>query len=287
MPDYARLGHTPDLAGVGGTGFPYNRLSYPIPLIIDRVQPDTLSAATTLLARLSVAAGRPIAVDTTASIASIADKNAIFVNTISQIPSTVLAQLGVGDEARSNWGETVASIRPDTQATFDDWRERLRGSGWRGQASRFQDWMDRTFNVSLDTFRLFRQATPAFTPGGNDSLLVAADANPAGTGSWTLVTAPTVGALQEGIRELTGYASWRQLNGHISTLNPVSGGLSSIPAAGHAFIETQPFSFRNYRLIAANWLSSNALSYAMVLSALSILLGLATAALLATLGRKQ
>ena len=96
----------PNLAGVGGTGFPYNRLSYPIPLIIDRVQPDTLSAATTLLARLSVAAGRPIAVDTTASIASIADKNAIFVSTISQIPSTVLAQLGVGDEARSNWGET-------------------------------------------------------------------------------------------------------------------------------------------------------------------------------------
>ena len=64
MPDYAHIGRTPELAALGGTAFPYNRAEYGIPLIIDRTQPDSLSAAATLLGRMSVAAGRLIPIDT-------------------------------------------------------------------------------------------------------------------------------------------------------------------------------------------------------------------------------
>jgi len=287
MPDYARIGRTPELSGLGGTGFPYGRADYPVPLVIDRAQPESLSAAATLLARMAVSAGRLIAVDTNASVASIADRNAIFLVAISQAPSMVLAQVGISDESRTSWGETVASIKPDTQATFEQWRDRLRGSGWRGQVSRFEEWLSGTFNVSMDTFRIFRAEEPAFVPGGNASLLVAASPNPAGTGTWTLISAPTIGALKEGVEELTTTSNWRQIGGHITTINATNNDVSRIAADRFEFIETVPFSFGNYRLIAANWLSSNALSYGLVLTILSIALGLATAGLLAAFGRQR
>ena len=287
MPDFARIGRVPELSGLGGTGFPYSRADYPIPLVLDRNQPDSLSAATTLLARMSLAAGRLIEVDTNTSVASIADKHAIFVNAISQMPPAVLAQIGVSDESRSTWGETVASVRPDTGATFDQWRERLRGSGWRGQVSRFEEWMSTTFNVSRDTFRFFRSNEPAFTPGGNASLMVASNFNPAGTGNWTLVSAPTMPGLKEGMVALTSRTKWQQLGGHITTLDATTNGISRIPASQFEFFETLPSSFTNYRLIAANWLSSNALSYGLAISFMAIVLGLATARMLGVLGRRQ
>jgi hypothetical protein len=287
MPDYARIGRMPDLASLAGTAFPYNRRENPIPLIIHRTHPDSLSAAATLLARMSVAAGRLIPVDTAASVASIADKDAIFLLPISQVPPAVLAQVGVSDDSRTNWGETAASVEPDTQTTFDEWRERLRGSGWRGQVSLFEEWLSRTFNVSMDTFRMFRSEAPAFAPDGNASLLLASNVNPAGTGNWMLVAAPTVNALKDGVSEMTRRTNWPQLGGHITTLNPTSNDVSRIPTEQFEFVETQPFSLKNYRLIAANWLSSNALSYGLSLIVLSISLGLATAGLLGTFGRKH
>ena len=287
MPDYARIGRTPELASLAGTGFPYSRAQSPVPVVFDRTQPDALTAAATLLARMSVAAGRIIPVDTNASIASLADTDAIFLSSISQVPPTVLAQLGVSDESRVAWGDTVASVKPDTQATFDEWRDRLRGSGWRGRVSRFEEWMDETFNVSTDSFRLFRADTPAFEPGGNASLLVASNYSPSGAGSWTLISAPTTSALRDGVDDLIRRPSWKQLAGRITTLTPSTNSVMSMPAESVRFIETQPFSLSNYRLIAANWLSSNALSYGLVLVILSIGLGLATAGLLGTFGRRD
>ena len=87
--------------------------------------------------------------------------------------------------------------------------------------------------------------------------------------------------------ELTRYTNWRQMGGHITTLNPATNGVSRIPTKEFEFIETVPFSLNNYRLIAANWLSSNALSYGLVLTVLSIVLGLATAGLLGAFGRRD
>jgi hypothetical protein len=139
----------------------------------------------------------------------------------------------------------------------------------------------------METFRIFRDDAPAFTPGGNASLLVASNFSPTGNGSWTLISAPTVGALKDGMDELTNQSNWRQLGGHITTLNPATNSVSRIPTEEFEFVETVPFSFKNYRLIAANWLSSNALSYGFALTILSIALGLATAGLLGTFGRRD
>ena len=287
VPAFARIARTPNLAAISGTGFPYSRSEYAIPMIVDRTQPETVSAAVTLMARMSVAAGRLIPVDSSTAATAVGDRNALFVSAISQVPPAVLAQVGVSNQSTSTWGESVASIRPNTEATFDQWREKLRGSGWRGQVSSLQDWMNRTFNISTNSFRIFPGPAAEFTPQGSASLVVAQEASPTSGGTWTLVTAPTVGALRDGVRSLAEQNTWRQLGGHITTVDSGDDKVATVNVTRFDFVETQPFSLSNYRLIIANWLSANALSYAVILTLLSILLGFATAGLLGSLGRKK
>lgn len=287
MPDYARIGRTPNLSAISGTGFPFNRTEYPIPLIVDRAQPEALSAAATMLARMSVAAGRMIAVDPDASMASAAGRDALFIGPIAQIAPEVLAQVGVSNEGSANWGDTVASIDSNTEATFDEWRDRLSGSGWRGQVSVFQDWMQRTFNVSMNSFSLFAARPPDFAPSGNTSVLLAEQASPDGGGTWLMVTAPTVNSLMDGIGAMTSQVNWRQMGGRITTFDGVNNKVSAISSSSFTFIETQPFSIANARLIIANWLSANAFYYSIALTLLSIMLGLATKIFLSSLGRRK
>ena len=63
VPTFARIARQPDLSEMSGTGFPYNRSQHPVALIIERGQSGALSAAATLLGRMSVAAGRTIPVE--------------------------------------------------------------------------------------------------------------------------------------------------------------------------------------------------------------------------------
>lgn len=63
--------------------------------------------------------------------------------------------------------------------------------------------------------------------------------------------------------------------------------VSALPATTQKFVETQPVSINNFRLIVANWLSSNILSYSLVLVATCFLVGIATSALLSRSGRRH
>ncbi|RWE32214.1 cellulose biosynthesis cyclic di-GMP-binding regulatory protein BcsB [Mesorhizobium sp.] len=287
MPDFARIARIPDLAAISGTGAPYSRTDYALPLIMDRAQPETVSAGVTLMARMSVAAGRLIGVDSSTAAAAVSDRNAVFISPLSQVPPAVLAQVGVSGNSSSTWGLVVASIKPNTETTFDEWRQKLRGSGWRGQISSLEDWMGRTFNISMDSFRIFPGRPAEYTPQGSASLLVAQETSPTVGGTWTVITAPTASALREGVRTLTQQRSCRQMGGHLTTVDSGDDKVATLPVTRFSFVETQPFSLSNYRLIVANWLSANALSYAAVLTVLSIVLGLATAGLLASLGRRK
>jgi hypothetical protein len=171
--------------------------------------------------------------------------------------------------------------------TFDDWRDRLSGTGLRERLVAFEEWLNSTFNISMDSFRLFEGPPVPFAPEGNVNMLMAQQPSPAGNGVWTLATAPSGASLDEGMRALASQANWRQLDGRLTTFDSVEGKLSSLPVGGFRFVETQPFSLSNYRLIVANWLSANALFYSIALTILSILLGLATAGLLGSLGRRK
>jgi hypothetical protein len=285
MPTFARVGRIPNLSATSGTAFPY-RTQDSVPLVVDSAQPETLSAAMTLMARMSVAAGYPIPVDPTATVSGIASRPAIFIGPVSQIPSTVMSQVGVSSEGNANWGAATAPDGPSTDATFSQWRERLSGSGWRGQVSSFQDWLNRTFNISGETLRLLPGSDHPFSPQPGSALLVAQHANPTETGTWTVVAAPDAAKLKDGVERLARYGTWRQLAGRITTIDVTGEKIEVEPVERFELVETQPFSLANYRLILANWLSANTLSYALLLTVLSILLGLATAGLMRSLGRR-
>lgn len=289
MPDFARIGQLPNLSAAAGTGFPYGRIRQPIPMFIDRIDTSTLSAAATFLGKLAVAAGHPIAVETVASPAMIGNRNALFIGALSGMPQMVFSQMNIAEDSRATWGtaprDQAADI--DTPAAFDQWRQKLRGGSWRGQINALEDWIQRNFDISLASLRFAPRSEPSFIPLRESSLLVSQGTSPDGSGTWTVIAAPTTKDLEEGMRALSVQKIWNQLAGRISTYQPGAATLRSVPVNAFEFMPTQSVSLGNYRLIAANWLSTNILSYAGLLAAAAVLLGLATAALLGNLGRRK
>lgn len=291
IPSFARIGRRPDLAALAGTGFPYNRSAVPIPLILERNEPGALSAAAAIFARMSVAAGRAINVDTSLSPAMANGRDSIFVSSIANTPVEILTHFGVSPQSQSDWAERSRPVAPgeplpDNATTFERWRQQLSGSGWRGRVSALEDWLSRTFDFSVTS--LFRTPDPTdFMPSQAMSLILAQQKSIGEGGTWTLITAPSGLQLELGMQAMGKVENWNKIGGHISTLDSQSDSVSVLPVVSFDFVATQPLSIANYRLIAANWLSGNILAFAGWLVALCSLLGLATAGLLAVFGRRS
>ncbi|WFR95528.1 cellulose biosynthesis cyclic di-GMP-binding regulatory protein BcsB [Rhizobium tumorigenes] len=289
MPDFARVGQRPNLAATGGTGYPYGLIENVLPVYLDRVDADTLSASATFLARLALMAGRPIPIEVATSPAGIGDRNALFIGPISQIPPTALTQLNIAPASQVSWRPNTAG-KPadvDTGATFEQWRSMVSGGSWTGQISAFEDWMRRNFDISFSSLRFAPSAEATFMPSNAATIMVAQGASPDGNGTWTIVTSPTASDLRSGLMALSAEDTWPELSGRVTTYAAATKKIETVPVARFAFVPTQDFSFSNYRLVAANWLSTNILSYALLFAALTMLMGLATAALLSNLGRRR
>lgn len=292
MPDFARIGRRPDLAGISGTGFPYSRSPTPVPLLLERGSLPALSAAATLLARMSVVAGRLIPVDLTHTPAAAIDRDAIFVGTIDSLQPQLLGDLGLAPEARTVWGNAPTGIDPasdkaETRQVFDRWREQLSDGGWRGRISVFEDWLSRNFDITPDALQLTPRKNPAFMPGNDIRLVMAQELSPTGNGTWTTLTAPTDEALADGMAALAASDAWSLISGQVTTYREAEPRIGNVGVGQFQFVETQPATLANYRLIVANWLSANALSYAAALIIFCIFLGVATEALLSVLGRRS
>jgi hypothetical protein len=308
MPEYARIGRLPDLAGLAGRGFPYDGSGESTALVVDSADADAVSAAATLLAKLAVARGRVMPIDM-ASAATVGQRNAIFVAPSAQTSDEVLNQVGVDLSIRTTWigpakiSPEIArdvsvqtppadpgfakSDAPDTQATFNRWRRELSdGGGWSGNVSSLQDWLQRTFELSAGNLRFLPIADVAFQPASDSAILLAQATNPTGDGAWTLLTAPSSSLLREGAKTLTAQRQWSTVAGHIVSYDVKTGTLRAQDVTTFSFLPTQPFSIANLRLIAANWLSENILAYSLLLLATCLLLGLATARLVSRIGRQ-
>jgi cellulose synthase operon protein B len=289
IPDFARVGQRPNLAATAGTGYPYGRAAAPLPMIIDPLDTDTISASATFLGRLAMMAGRPIPIDLATSAAGIGDRDAMFVGPISQIPPTMLTQLNVAATSQTSWRPLAEgqTIEPDTSATFEQWRSKVRTGSWSGQVSALEEWMKRNFDISLGSLRFAPGTGEMFTPSNIQTLMIAQGASPDSGGTWTLVTAPTSTDLRAGLSVISQEANWPQIAGRITTFSSGTKKIQSVPVSRFDFVPSQPPSFSNYRLIAANWLSTNILSYAMLFASSSVILGFATAGLLSNLGRRR
>lgn len=102
-----------------------------------------------------------------------------------------------------------------------------------------------------------------------------------------MVAAPSAKDLREGLEVLTGQLNWSQMSGHITTYSNKTGKIETVPVTRFDFVPSTPWSISNYRLIAANWLSTNILSYASLLVVFLLLIGVATSKMLKTLGRSE
>jgi hypothetical protein len=289
MPDFARVGQRPNLAALAGTGYPYSRAAQPTPLFIDRVDADTLSATATLLGQMALVAGHPIDIEPAASPAAIGERDAIFIGSISQMPQGVLSQLNIATTSQATWRPLAATqtTPTETNVMFDQWRSKDSGGVWRGQITSFQEWLRRNFDISLSSLQFIPGAEELFTPSNANSFMLAQGTSTSGNSTWTIAAAPSARDLREGANAVTALANWPQIAGHVTTYSAATGKIETVAVSRFDFIGAEQGTIANYRLIAANWLSTNILSYAVLLVGLSLLIGVTTASMLARLGRHK
>jgi len=287
IPDFARIAQTPNLAAVSGTAFPYGRSDEAVPLFLDRIDENTLSAAATFLGKLSEAAHRVIPVDVRASAAAIIDQNAIFIGSISQIPPTVLAQFEIADSSRAGWTSSPMGLNgaQNTALTVDNWGESFNSEGRISRRiTAFKNWLKRSFDLSTSSLRFAPSSDDTFTPSNASTFMVAQEGGPNGKGTWTLVTAPSSDRLREGVDALSTGTNWALLDGRIVTYQGEDR-YSTVAVNAFRFVPTQPLTLVNVRLIVANWLSDNIMSYSVLLAGVAVFLGFITVTLLSRLGR--
>jgi hypothetical protein len=80
---------------------------------------------------------------------------------------------------------------------------------------------------------------------------------------------------------------WQQVSGRLSAIAPDDQAVLALQPRQRTLVPTQPASFANMRLIAANWLSTNVLGYAVLLAIVAVVLTLATSLLLGWGRRKR
>jgi hypothetical protein len=288
IPDFARIGQLPNLAAVAGTGFPYSTDRKGITLFMDRLDSQTLSTTATFMAKLSVAAGRPLKTTVETSTARIGDNHAIFVGAISQIPQSVFGQVHIAEANRTSWGNRTANARQsNSEAALDQWRSRLRSNSWGGQIAIFENWLMDTFDLSFRALQFLPSDETDISLPDSSTFLIAQGLNPKGTGVWTVLSAPDPSELQQGMTFMSEEPYWRGMNGRLVLFDKTKLTTDALRATQTQLIETQPFSLANYRLIAADWLSTNILTYALLFAGFSILLGITTSGLLNAFGRRK
>lgn len=320
VPSFARIGQLPELSALGATGFPYNLGNQEIALLLGRTDRPTISAAGTLLSRIARDAGRPLRTAAVSGLAGAEGKLAIMVGTAEQLPAGLLPQVGVTERIRTDWSTAGAGEPPTTsdglaegydavlqrfrqkeaakvgeapivdtgpeEDVYDRWRDELGGGGgWRGWVGGFENWLDRTFDISFESLRIGRGADTLFEPSGRVSLLLAQGNAASGPKLWTVLAARSPEALLEDTAHMTDPEIWSRIGGRITAFLPATRTLQIQPVENTEFFPTQPLGLHNARLVAANWMSSNILVYALGLALSCVLLGLGTFAWVRGMGR--
>ncbi|WP_162375544.1 cellulose biosynthesis cyclic di-GMP-binding regulatory protein BcsB [Ancylobacter sp. TS-1] len=323
MDSFARIGRLPDLAAFAATAFPYNLDDNPLAVVLARQDSATLAAAGTLISRLALANGAPLAIDASPASATLGDRNTIFVGGIDFISPGILEQVGISENVRSKWVVPAGSEDPKAIAGGDDydnvlqrfrqrqigeetpppaslregesentpeiyqrWRENVQGrNNVYGLLERFEGWLQSTFAISFDSLRIQEGRRSSFEPPPRTSVLMAQAMNPSGSSAWTMVAGRTSEALAAGMIRFTSDGVWNRVGGQAVAYQVASGSIERRDIRSFQFIVTQPLSLGNFRMIAANWLSINIVPYALMLLAAGTLLGITTALLLRRLGR--
>ena len=315
FPDFARIGRSPDLAVVSAGGYPYEAH----PAVIVMPQPDQAhyAATGTLLVRMARDAGEAVRA-TFAESASADDGPVLFVGSIEHLSADQLSRANVSPSLLDQWRPAAQSSRrtsPETEEASaklasavdfmpdglnlersesnpsDDirsrWRQVLEAKGILPQLiAGVGDWAVRIFDSSRESLTWGFGHDPAYDPPLGSRMFLA-QGESRKSGALTVVTARTGNALADATAHLTHPLVWPQVSGRAAALDPSGARLDVLPARSFEFIQTQPLSPSNLRLIAANWMSTNVLPYALLIIICCTLLGIATRLLLNRIGRRS
>jgi cellulose synthase operon protein B len=307
FPEFGRIGREPDLGVLSAGHFP-NDDDAPATMVLGRPDPLNVSAAGTLLARMARSIGKPVRA-AFANAASAEDESVLFIGAVEQIPSGFLNRVRVSEHLRMVWPATPLQTNPSQQVASTDftmtvkpnatdrsgaastdevrkrWSESFRRQGVIQQTfGAIQDWIEETFSLSINSLSLQQRIDSPYEPPQRSTLLIAQNRTP-GSGVWTLVTARTEEALAQEMARMADPLLWSQVSGRAIALDPRESRLQVEPIQDYDFVQTQPFSLFNLRLVAANWMSANILQYALLLIVLCLFLGTGTYLLLKRLGR--
>lgn len=322
LPAFGRLGRWPSLSAFAADGFPMGGgPDDPIPLVVGPGD-TTLGAAATLLSRLSLSLGTPVAVTPVPAAAAGSQQEALIVAPVGQLPPEVgavtfpagLAPLPVpvrtvldSGGRRDGYGEALERLKTlesqsrkpadgstadDARALYDTWRTNMTGQP---PADSRETLMSAV--VSRRTADALRGG-PRSLPAGGFALTQAASARPAwfdwllpqaAPAAWTVATAPDAAALAAGITAVTAPAMWQELHGGTAVLSP---GQSDEPTfyAAPAEVDSGGLLLSgpgNVRRVAGNWFSFNITAYVVVIAALAFVSGLSGWAFVRRIGRRS
>lgn len=284
VPNFARRGVLPNLAATTERGFPYAHRTEPLPLVLADGSDDTRSAAATVMAKIAQVSGAAIPV--TLRTPGEANGDALFVGPVNRVPDGVLDTVAIATSARNDWSglalDAEDAAAPQAPLSIDAWRTRVTRGTWLQPVNAVGEFL----RANAPRLPWSGRAETPFAPA-SDTTLVLAQGEAAGGGTWTLVTAPTPDLLASGAGRLARQDLWTQLGGRLSSLQEKSDVPFIVPATLSTSVATQPWSFANARLIAANWMSGNVMAFSAALALACLLLGFATRAMLANLGRRR
>lgn len=280
IPPLARIAPQPDLAETLAAGFPYVQSARRTTLRVPAPDRDSMAAAATLVARLAVAAGRPI------PFAFAATRGATEGPTVIVAPAPLLDL------------ESVQAAGLDPLALQAAWsgREAL-AAAKAGPATARRSALRRDAIASCRARPLVSAAkdaagsetapATAIDLGGASAALSQAVTGPGKSDIVTLVTAPSAAALREAVDCLSHPLVWNRPQGRLAALSAADGTVVNTSEDAVRYVSTAEPSLMNLRRIAAGWLSLHAGLYGVLALLVAGSLAGSTQLLVRNLGRRS
>ncbi|HZH26713.1 MAG TPA: cellulose biosynthesis cyclic di-GMP-binding regulatory protein BcsB [Azospirillaceae bacterium] len=235
LPEAARVAHQPDLRLFGSSGFPYTHGQFS--LRIGEADPDTLSAAWNLVARMAQAARRPL-LDFDAAVGwSATPHNVLAVGTFRSLEAGPLAagpdalraiQVAALDRQLANSGGARIEPRLLTASLMGQDAAAVRigfgQGGMLGTLEAFGHRIEGTVDAAVRLLhgRVRDRERPIAADGPEPPLALAAFESPfRPRRTVTLVAAAEPAQLAEGVRALVAPALWDRLTGDLASWQPM------------------------------------------------------------------
>ena len=260
IPALARIGRLPDLSAFAGAAYPYAD-GKPFTLQVESQDARELSAALTTLARLSLAAGKPLsaklavgepdALPTGNVLAVTLAGRTSAENTQPAIDPQVTSATGHAGEIFSTGSEKLIQAFETDASHVEDRPVSALAQAWIGRITdRFNSWLR------------YQDAPESALPAPEDRLVSISQSEAQdGRAIVTRIEAGSPDALARGFAALIRPDTWSRLSGGTAVIAADGLTLSTHSPATTFIHEMSDWSFGNLRRLAASWFSDNFQAY--------------------------